>query len=235
MNKKKLTNEELDGAARELFRAARVSADEIERIAASPMLFDSIKHRIEAERPRQKTGFFERWARPAVLNWNRAAAAFAVAIVFLAGTVAILVAVKRDTTVPLRARDTKADVPINTIAPSGGDVISTGPETVPGPTAIGPVSYKKGPVKPVKAAAKQAPARQNRPPRFEAEGDFYPVTFAGGIEDMSGGGQIVRTEIPRSSLFAMGVDLPLESVNEKVKTDLLIGPDGVVRGVRIVK
>ena len=52
---------------------------------------------------------------------------------------------------------------------------------------------------------------------------------------MAQGGQIVRTEISRSSLFAMGVDLPLEGANEKIKTDLLVGPDGVVRGVRIVK
>jgi hypothetical protein len=235
MNKKKLTNEELDGAARELFRATRVSADEIERIVASPMLFDSIKHRIQIDRPRQKTGFFERWAGLPVLNWNHAVAAFAIAVVFLAGTVAILVAVKRNPTMPQQARDTKLDAPVNTSGRVGGNVPAPEPETGPQPTGIVPVSYKKGPVKPGKAAVKHAPARQNQPPRFEAEGDFYPVTFAGGIEDMSGGGQIVRTEIPRSSLFAMGVDIPLESVNEKVKTDLLIGPDGVVRGVRIVK
>ena len=49
-------------------------------------------------------------------------------------------------------------------------------------------------------------------------------------------GHVVRAEIPRSSLVAMGVvDLPIEGSNEKIKTDLLVGSDGVVRGIRIVK
>src|SRR6185295_12537595 len=109
MNKKKLTNEELDGAARELFRAAMVPKDKIEAIVASPMLFDSIKRRIEADRPLQKAGFFEKWAGLPLLTWNRSAAAFALAVVFLAGTVAVLVFIKRDTTAPLEAKVTKSE------------------------------------------------------------------------------------------------------------------------------
>ena len=50
MNKKKLKNEELDRIGRELVRASAVPESEIERIVAAPMLFNSIKWRIEAER-----------------------------------------------------------------------------------------------------------------------------------------------------------------------------------------
>jgi hypothetical protein len=46
---------------------------------------------------------------------------------------------------------------------------------------------------------------------------------------------LVRVELPRSSLVAMGVDPPAENDAQKVKTDLLIGSDGVMKAVRFVK
>jgi len=236
--KKKLTNEELDALGRELFRAAAVSRDEIEDIVGSPMLFRSIKSRIEADRPQQKPGFFERWAGLPILNWNRAAAGFAAAVIFIAGTVTVFVMIKNTGTSatiaqgPSKIVQPIKDQPIKA-APSVHDQESDNVEvSQPGPELA---SYKKEPVKAQKTVAKRQPATRFTAPRFDAEGDFYPVTFGGSAEEMSRGGQIVRTEIPRSSLIAMGVDMPIDSANEKIKTDLLVGPDGVVRGVRLAK
>jgi hypothetical protein len=42
-------------------------------------------------------------------------------------------------------------------------------------------------------------------------------------------------DLPRSSLAAMGVVLPVENGPDTVKADLLISSDGVTRGVRFVK
>lgn len=235
MNKKKLTNEELDAMGRELVRASAVPESEIDRIVAAPMLFNSIKRRIEADRPAQNGGrtWREKWAALPLWNWHKATVAFATVALFLAGTVAILVFAKRNSSPDLGmtplppAAPSKPDTPPDVTRHPPADDVSPGPALA---------AYKKVPVvrqpkpEPRRGAARNIPA-----PTFEAEGDFYPVSYAGSQEEMTQGGQIVRTEIPRSSLFAMGVDIPLEGVNEKIKTDLLVGPDGVVRGVRIVK
>jgi hypothetical protein len=234
MNKKKLTNEELDAIGRDLVRASAVPEIEIERIVAAPMLFNSIKRRIEADRPvHEKEPFLQKWAVFPLWNWHKSAVAFATAIIFLAGTVAVFVFAKRS-----NISDAVASGPSATSQPRS--VVPTNiPRSLPadGPSA-GPqlTSYKKEPVRQPRVQPKRVVAvREIAPPTFEAEGDFYPVSYAGSQEEMTQGGQIVRTEIPRSSLFAMGVDVPVEGPNEKIKTDLLVGPDGVVRGVRIVK
>ena len=231
MNKKKLTNEELDRIGREVTRASAVPESEIERIVAAPMLFNSIKRRIEADRPEfEKEPFLQKWAAFPLWNWHRSAVVFATAIIFLAGTVAIFVFAKRNSTSDLVASPPAA-------APSIRQVPPEVPRSLPAEDPpVGPelADYKK-PARQPRVQPRRTTARQTAPPTFEAEGDFYPVSYAGGQEEMTQGGQIVRTEIPRSSLFAMGVDIPVESANEKIKTDLLVGPDGVVRGVRIVK
>lgn len=236
MNKKKLTNEELDLIGRELLRASAAAESELERIVAAPMLFNSIKRRIEADRPAQKAKTWrEKWAALPIWNWQRATVAFATVAIFLVGTVAILVFAKRNSSpdlgmapppAPAAAAPHKPNTPPDIPQVLPGDDPQSGPELA---------DYRKEPVRRPRVQARRAAAKQIEAPTFEAEGVFYPVSYAGSQEEMTQGGQIVRTEIPRSSLFAMGVDVPLESANEKIKTDLLVGPDGVVRGVRIVK
>jgi hypothetical protein len=79
---------------------------------------------------------------------------------------------------------------------------------------------------------KQSAAQQIR---YEAEGDFYALSYAGDPNETERGGRIVRVDVPRSTLFAMGIDVPLENESETVKADLLIGSDGVTRAIRVVK
>jgi hypothetical protein len=161
-------------------------------------------------------------------------AAFAMTVIFLAGTVTVFVVVKNNgTSGPVAQKANTGPAPAKAVLP----VQTNEPPHIEESNEPGPeiISYRKEPVKTQRAPVKREIAKQIAPPRFEAEGDFYPVTYGGSAEEMSRGGQIVRTEIPRSSLIAMGVDMPIESANEKIKTDLLVGPDGVVRGVRLVK
>jgi hypothetical protein len=232
MNKRKLTNEELDRIGRASLRAAAVSCDEIENIVSSPMLFNSIKSRIEAERPEnEKTGWFAQFS---LLTWNRAAAAFAVAAIFLGGTVVILVFAKRNRNIASPEQVARQEQPIQ--AEKDQPVYAQSAPEVSNPAGnVTHASYKKEtPPRAQKADIRRAAARNRETPVFEAEGDFYPV--AGTPGGMPQDGHVVRAEIPRSSLVAMGVvDLPIEGSNEKIKTDLLVGSDGVVRGIRIVK
>jgi hypothetical protein len=69
----------------------------------------------------------------------------------------------------------------------------------------------------------------------ESQNEFYALSYAGDPNETERGGRIVRVDIPRATLFAMGFDLPLENESETVKADLLVGSDGVTRAVRVVK
>ena len=64
--------------------------------------------------------------------------------------------------------------------------------------------------------------------------EFYPVTYTGDGGESAKGGRVVRVDVPRSTLFAMGMNVPLENESPTVKADLLIGPDGVTRAIRLV-
>lgn len=195
------------------------------------MLFNSIKDRIQEKRPEnERTGWFAQFS---LLTWNRAAAAFAITAIFLAGTVAILVFAKRNRNMSPPEQVAKQDPsrPAVIDRPALNNIVPPSVESAPREN-VTPASYKKEPVR--KALVHRTAARKTESPVFEAEGDFYPV--AGTPGGMPQDGHVVRAEIPRSSLVAMGVvDLPIEGSNEKIKTDLLVGSDGVVRGIRIVK
>jgi hypothetical protein len=76
--------------------------------------------------------------------------------------------------------------------------------------------------------------KESRSRRIEEVSEFYAVTYTGDAED-DDNDQIVRVELPRSSLFAMGINVPVENEVVKVKADLLIGSDGVMKAVRLVR
>jgi hypothetical protein len=67
------------------------------------------------------------------------------------------------------------------------------------------------------------------------QNEFYALSYAGDPNETERGGRIVRVDISRATLFAMGFDLPLENESETVRADLLVGSDGVTRAVRVVK
>ena len=76
--------------------------------------------------------------------------------------------------------------------------------------------------------------KPKKPPVENFAGEFYALTNAGNLEDAAEL-KIIRTELSRASLFALGVNLPIENETEKFKTDLLVGSDGVARAIRFVK
>ena len=93
---------------------------------------------------------------------------------------------------------------------------------------------------PVRASVRESNSRprQRKPVQSEtssATAEFYPLSYAGDPSETARGGRVIRVDMSRSSLFAMGVDLQLENESDSVKADLLVGPDGVARGIRLVK
>jgi hypothetical protein len=87
-------------------------------------------------------------------------------------------------------------------------------------------------------AARVIVKRPDRKPRTQSEqqsgGDFYYLSTAYDQDEPYSGGRVIRVDMPRSSLFALGVNVPLENGPDVVKADLLIGPDGTTRAIRVV-
>jgi hypothetical protein len=64
--------------------------------------------------------------------------------------------------------------------------------------------------------------------------DFMPVGYTTPM-NLQDGGQVMRVELPRSTLAGFGLPVNMERVNERVKADVLVGPDGQARAIRFVQ
>ena len=82
----------------------------------------------------------------------------------------------------------------------------------------------------------QPPRAPIAPPVAEAEGDFTPLLYGDPWADVDAV-QVVRVEMPRSALAALGyVHAPPPSeAATAVRADLLVGNDGIARGIRFVR
>jgi hypothetical protein len=64
--------------------------------------------------------------------------------------------------------------------------------------------------------------------------DFMPLGYLN-TATLQDGGQIVRVELPRSTLANFGLPVNMDRYNEKVKADVLLGVDGMARAIRFVQ
>jgi hypothetical protein len=98
----------------------------------------------------------------------------------------------------------------------------------PKTTATPPAVVDPSPI--VSVPAHASPSRQRRePPRpTVASNDFYPVVMCDSIT-CAGPSVTVRVELPTSPLVAR------RNGNHPVMADLLVGEDGLVRGVRLLQ
>jgi hypothetical protein len=64
--------------------------------------------------------------------------------------------------------------------------------------------------------------------------EFLPLGY-GNVLGLQEGGQIVRVEVPRSTLVSFGLPVNLDRVGHRVKADLLLGVDGSARAIRFVQ
>jgi hypothetical protein len=88
----------------------------------------------------------------------------------------------------------------------------------------------QGPAAPVARPA--APARPQSPRFISAEG-FVPLPAAVGLPDFESG-EIVRMELPVTSLPAYGLEIAPDARQSPVEADVLVGQDGQARAIRLV-
>jgi hypothetical protein len=84
-----------------------------------------------------------------------------------------------------------------------------------------------------RAGAAVENAEQSKPDS-EAITDFIPLTYltrSTAIES----GQVMRVKVPVSTFIALGVPINNRHADELVNAELVIGDDGVMRAVRLLK
>lgn len=239
MRKQDLQNEKLDEIGRKLLESGALQSDEIERIAAAPHLFDSIKAKIKTEELRRKPKRF-------VVNfWNWQTATGAFAILFILAIGASLFIFKTKGSGQTAKQDDAPEIPkqIEQDENPAPQMVQDFPEfpTLKNPSVKNRIIAQKTNFKTEtpklknQAARKSNPSKQVQSQKNEAEGAFYSLALAGQWEADGEDLQIVRTELSRSQLFALGVNVPVENETAKIKTDLLVGTNGVPRAIRFVE
>ena len=222
--KQKFNNTDLDRIGKLLLTSAAVSESEIDRIVSDPNLFDSVRNKI-AKQPRPSRGI----AAFGFIRRN----AVTLSVVLCISIAAISFGLLR-TKSPVVAKH-----PVDAVQPKAATPTVTKfnePDRVahsaPTYTEVEEVRPQRtsNRVVPVKTAAARKPSTA-----ANDAGDFYALSYAGDPNETERGGRIIRVDMPRSALFAMGVDIPLENESEVVKADLLVGTDGVTRAIRVVK
>jgi hypothetical protein len=223
LSMRKFEKQKLDEIGKAVVKAGSISAHNIDLIVAKPDLFDGVRKRIPSNAgaiSRSKLFMRPGFAAVGVLIFV-AVASFAF-FTYRSKPVEVTRLTVKETP---KANDTKRFTEPDRVAeiekPVASDIATPSrPERI-SVTARQPEKM----MRPKTVTTRQA----------DHHGDFYALSYAGDPNETERGGRIVRVDISRSTLFAMGFDLPLENESDTVRADLLIGNDGVTRAVRVVK
>jgi hypothetical protein len=206
----------LEGFCRELVQAARASQAEIDAAANAPFLYQRLRARIAAEQrnaPARRGWLAVLLAVPAWQRW---------ALATLAAVALLVFAVPRGERAPS----------FETSGPSGrGKSDST---LAAGSASSLPASQAASKERKLERATPTRRARRAQRPVETPEQvtEFVPLTYVAQADES---GHIVRVNLPRESLFALGVPVSAEQSGEVVKADVMVGDDGLARAIRFVR
>jgi hypothetical protein len=219
----------LDQAGRQLLAAARLSDAEIDGITASPQLYPQLYRKVKARmragetRPERSIPWF---------HWAKHASAYG-AVIFMVLAAAGYFYLSGIAPVPAN-EVAERQVPVLPPEAARHSVPPEPPVEIRSTSRAAEIN-----VRPERASARQIrtvqEARPQRAAYREPDAEFYSLTFAGDPYETARGGRVIRMDVSRSALFAMGVDIPLENGPESVKADVLVGPDGIARAIRIIE
>jgi len=228
MQERKKNNQELDAIGKHLFAASRLTEAEIDRIASGPDMFDGVRRRISQQEAANVSG----------LRFSISRLAFGSTLTGLLILGVFAFYLQQNQFGHVKDSD-------SVLGPDQARAEST-PQVgiVKGFTQARATFLDEKVIAPAPPQYDIAIQRETRrpQPRVERasytqprENDFVAVTYVGEGAESTRGGRVVRVDVPRSTLFAMGFHVSLENESPTVKADLLIGPDGVTRAVRLVE
>jgi hypothetical protein len=229
--KRKLNNTELESIGKAIFKSEPLPAAEIDRIVSKSELFSLVQRRIQntpaAAAPVQVRALPH---RRYVLAWSGMALTFAAA-----GALAVVNLSTKEAPKKAPAQIAVLNQVPEIAVPDTVAGLEVPPQPNTGKLSASPATKIERDVPRYEHAIVRTPAtRRREEPVNAAPEKFYPVSYTGDPMETAVGGQVIRVEMKRSSLFALGVDLPLENDDAVVKADLLVGRDGVTRAVRLV-
>lgn len=213
MKRSNRKNREIDRLGEMLVKRSKLAANEVEQAVSDPELYSKVLRRILDERPGKVSAIGFGWQVPAVCSALVAVAA-GTFVLMPDGRERVEVEPVLITPVPERVMAQEEDDP----EPVETSVAKLAPATKE--------IRRKPRTKPRRVIEEAAPL----PPA-----EFYAIGLTGGQEDAVTDGRVVRVELPRSTLFAMGVNVPLENGIGPMTAELLLGPDGAPRAIRLVE
>lgn len=229
------TEKMLDDFCREVVQSARASDEEIQAAAQAPFLYQRLRAQIAAEQnpivavTPQRTGFLAALAAwPQHWRWSFAATAAGAIFLVFAGwhfwpsTPTVVPVAKQAAAPPVTAPTKTAPEPERVSTNETEQVATATPtEDKPSSTATRPTPRPAS-----------RPATETRAEETELTTDFMPLTYAGDREDE--GGQIVRMEVPREALIALGIPMAKDLTSERIRADIKLGDDGVALAIRLI-
>jgi hypothetical protein len=87
---------------------------------------------------------------------------------------------------------------------------------------------------PVKTEVETTEVALNEAEPTEVTTGFVPLTYLNSATAMESG-IVVRVEVAREKLVALGLPLNLDRAGETIKADIVVGDDGVARAIRLVQ
>lgn len=230
---KRYDNQKLDQIGKRLFDTEPLASSVIDDIVKKPELFSLVRERIAAD---QAAALAESRRKSPVRRYVIAYSGMAMTVLAAAGAIFLYTPGRY---IPSKPETAAIKAPVQEVVNKVPDIAD--PDVVRSEVPPQPITGKLSADRTTKdePRAEKAILMRTEPanrPRRNAEPDtrFIPVSYTGDPDEMSGGGQVVRVEMKRSSLFALGVNVPLENDDTVVKADLLIGRDGVTRAIRVV-
>jgi hypothetical protein len=227
MNRQLKRSTELDRIADSLLKSSALRHEEIEEIVDCKDLFSSVKRRViaESENGRQTASVTSSIFRPRALSF---AALAVIALITVISAVQAIVNRNKDSrkAVPGIVRTKESPIQ-HEEQPNFARPTPQQDEKGPG---IEQAVYKPRPDKPLIRTPR--PTKNATPDEQPLE--FYALADMNSAEPVTGG-RVVRVDLPRASLVSLGVNVPLGSDKQLIKADLLVGPDGVPRAIRLVE
>jgi hypothetical protein len=227
--KEQLANKQVDEIGAKMLRSVYLSEEKIDEIVGAPGLFKQVSAAIANERMAPsftpiRTGWVVSW------SWQMTGAAVAVTIVAAVITTLLVFGLGNKINSP----DRTVNPPLQQGPVEPGIVLANDEDN---PVVL----PERGNQAALRKPALISRNKSRHTPAYTHDdgepGEYYAIAYGSGQDDGDDDddGQRVRVEMPRSALFALGVDIPVENENSKVKADIVMGADGVIKGVRIIK
>lgn len=239
MIKRNLEKQELDEIGRKLLEATRISDEEIEQIVAAPRLFQAVQTRINIERRASKSDS-RNWRNSNLWNWQSISVAAAILILFAIGAVGFILIgrtlqIDEQAAIVAPLQTESESVEIAPIFEDFSETVETKKIKIKSQPMTKRKAFKKESLRKQNPQHKTPPVKKRPLPENALSSEFYALNYMGNPNDTGEDFRLVRTELSPSALFALGVNVPIENAKEKIKTDLLVGSDGVARAIRFVE